>query len=578
MDPTGPTETALTDEEKSQHALKYLIESLGKPGFMPEDIAFLIQHTEFEHRPVGIREFVESPQYLNAKDECWPAVLSDLEEIFPQSLLYSKKFSPFTEVFRDMGIGSGKSFRIRYMFCYVAYRLLCFKDPQAAYGLAKDSTIALVNASVTAQQAKKIIFADVIVAIKNSPWFQAHGQPNPNVLSEMQLPKNLVIFPGSSSETAPIGYNIFFSNVDEAAFFVDSDTTDAAQNIHDAMVDRRKSRFDENGLNAAISSPRYVDDFIERKVEESERSPHMSGKIAPTWENRPRDVAAIAAGDFFELEHPRTRELVKIPNAYKESFDKNPQKAWRNFGAVASLALEPYMAYHEIEMLERIMAANNPTPISGAGWHPGFQPQGFHYFVHFDLAVKRDACGMAVGHPDGRGGVVIDAVVRIMSAMRAAEVRSKNQVVDLVSGNDQVQLEEVRQLVYALSTRGFFIHTVSYDQFQSVDSRQILESKGYLTKLISTDKDLKAYDTFKDFLNTSRFSCCAHPHFLLECRRLELKEGKKVDHPPNGSKDCADGVAGVCRSIAESFDEIIEEEETVVEEPPENVRFIQENI
>ena len=124
----------------------------------------------------------------------------------------------------------------------------------------------------------------------------------------------------------------------------------------------------------------------------------------------------------------------------------------------------------------------------------------------------------------------------------------------------------MRQIIYDLSARGFFIRSVSFDGYQSVDSIQQLINKGYDAKMISCDRDMKAYDTFKDFVNTSRFDSCRHDFFLLECARLEQKDGKKVDHPPNGSKDLADAVAGACRAIAELLGEDAEAEVVVSDE------------
>ena len=41
--------------------------------------------------------------------------------------------------------------------------------------------------------------------------------------------------------------------------------------------------------------------------------------------------------------------------------------------------------------------------------------------------------------------------------------------------------------------------------------------------------------------------------FVKECMRLEEIEGKKVDHPPKGSKDVSDAVAGVTHNIVKGY-------------------------
>jgi hypothetical protein len=543
-------------------ATKEIIRRLEEGLVSVDEVMFFLDHPEFEHRPVGIHEFITSPDYLNAADECWPAILEDLEEIFNEPPT-SRRLSHFQEIVRDMGIGSGKSFRVTYIFCYAVYRLLCLREPQRFYpGLAKGSKIALVNTSLSAPQAKRVVFGDIVERVKNSPWFQKYALPDPTVQSELRFPKNIVIFPASSSETAPLGYNIFMANIDEASFFTQTDTHDVAQEIHDGLDRRITSRFGEDGLLCVISSPRYVDDFTERKMEEARTNPLVSAKRRATWENKPEDIEMIARGETFELVHPQSGETVKIPKKYEKAFRRNPMKAWRDFGAVASLALDPYLDMNEQERIAAIVAAGAPVPCVANAIDPSFAPEpGLMYYVHIDLGQRRDACGFAMGAMNAQGVVKVPLILRIVSELRAQELRAGGQTFDMILGRDQISFDAVREIVYALSERGFPIMCVSYDQFQSVDSRQILEGRGYLTKLISVDRDMKGYDTFKDLLNMSRFNCCAHAHFLLECKRLELRDGKKVDHPPHGSKDCADAVAGVCLSIAESFDVVVEEEE-----------------
>lgn len=550
-----------TEESHDDQIIKYLVEKMGQPGFTPEDYAFLTQHLEYQHRPVGIKEFITSPNYLDSSEDCWPSVMMDLEEIFPDRLIYTPKMSDYMEIIRKMGYGSGNGFRIRYAFAYVIYRLACFRDPQKAYGRAAGSTIALVNAAITANHAKKIIFGDISECVARSPWFQAHLKPDPDVQSELRFPKNLVIFPGSSSEVAPVGYNIFFLNMDEAAFFIDTDARDAAREIYGTGRRRIKSRFGEYGLSSAISSPSHVDNFIEQKCEEAKTDPKISAKEGPTWENKPEDIAAVARGEFFELAHPRTRETVKIPNLYKDDFKKDPKKAWRDFGAVASLAIDPYMSDDEIGRLEQLMSYGRDVRV----WSQANLLRGAIYHAHIDLGLKRDACGIAVGR-DEHEKVYIELILRIVCRRRADELDRKMERYDMIIGEEQVDFEKVRQIILDMQEQGFTFGMVSFDQFQSVDSRQQLEKRGIPTSLVSVDRDTSAYDTVKSLINTERLEIVKHEHALKEAKSLELKKGKKVDHAPGASKDLMDAVAGVCKTLMERYDEDDEVDETFVED------------
>ena len=48
----------------------------------------------------------------------------------------------------------------------------------------------------------------------------------------------------------------------------------------------------------------------------------------------------------------------------------------------------------------------------------------------------------------------------------------------------------------------------------------------------------------QELINTDQLAYYPHPVLVREAKALELKNGRKVDHPPNGSKDVVDAVAG----------------------------------
>ena len=79
------------------------------------DLIWLSEHPEHEHRVVGIREFIDSPDYLNAKNECWPNIKDDLEDL---------DNSGCTEAVLCYAIGGGKSFASSILIVHRAYKVL----------------------------------------------------------------------------------------------------------------------------------------------------------------------------------------------------------------------------------------------------------------------------------------------------------------------------------------------------------------------------------------------------------------------------------------------------------------------
>lgn len=537
------------------------------------DLEFLLKNPHFRRKPRPLKQFIVDAEYLNCP-HAWPEVLE-----ITSGLMTAKnqgdRFSDYLEAVFDAGIGSGKSFFVSFVFTYVVYWLSCLKDPQEFYGLAPKSVICLVNCSTTATQAKRVVFGKIQARVDTSPYFQKCFKPDDSIRSEIRFPNDIVIFPGSSSETAPIGYDVLVANVDEASFFISTDSRDNASEVFDTLDRRIRSRFEERGLMLTTSSPRYVDDFTEKKFKESESDKTIYGIKRAVWETKPRDVLQIQKGEYFELDHPVTRKKTKIPLVYQRAFIKNPKKAWRDYGALASLALQPFFTDEELAKIRGIMQSSGiPLTIKdGVIDYSVIKPeQGSTYMAHVDLGLKRDACGVAIGHIKN-GNVIIDFIFRIVCRQRAMELDEINQYYDLVIGMEQVDIggllpnpHGVLGIIYQLSALGFFFGKVTFDGFQSAHSMQQLNENGFHTELLSVDKTTAAYDTLKSLINLNNFRCPDHPYIMNEGERLELIEGKKVDHPKNASKDLMDAIAAVSISLANDQSEEVEEEETMTDD------------
>jgi hypothetical protein len=164
------------------------------------------------------------------------------------------------------------------------------------------------------------------------------------------------------------------------------------------------------------------------------------------------------------------------------------------------------------------------------------------------------------------GIIYLDKILRITSALRAEQLSQKGETVDLILGRDQVDIGAVEQLVFGLGATGFPIGKVTFDQFQSAASRQNLEKLGYPTDYLSVAKNTECYDTFKTLLRSNRIRSVNHAHALHEAKRSELVEGKKVDHPPNGSNDVIEAIVGSVQGCMSQFDEEVEVHETIYDE------------
>ena len=468
----------------------------------------------YEEEPAGIREFIEAPEYLGLKGEAYPAIVDVLEEIFE---------GDYEEAALCWGIGAGKSYAASLAVTYMLHRTLCLEEPQLYYGLGSGSTICFMNMSTNGDQARRVVFGEIMRRIQRSPWFERY---EPKIMSrELRFPKDVVVISGNSAETYPLGYNVLGAVIDEASWLMESDggRTDAAEEIYNALQRRIRSRFLNNGLLLMISSPRHRGDFLERKLEEAKTYDRIFALRRATWEIKP---ASAFCGETFECEG------MQIPVEFQPEFERNQLRAMRDLGARPAEAFEPF--FSDATVLERAIdpalerATDERERLRG-DWRPdGRWPR----YVHVDLALKKDACGIAMAHLEpaleGDGPM---AVVDLM--MRIEPPR-----------DGEIEIAQVRALILELRKRGCTIAQVSFDGYQSADSVQILRKQGLTVELVSVDRAMEAYETLKELLNERRLRWCRYEPVLRECKGLEIVDGTKVDHRKGGSKDVADAVAG----------------------------------
>ena len=484
-----------------------------------EELLFLIENPDYQFKPVDIETFINDPHYLNLDQYCWPEVKKELIEFYRGN---------YSEAVLDKAIGGGKSFWASIAATYEAYRILCFKDPVKQFKLAPKSKIAFMNMSLNATNARDVVFGDILARIEDSPWFKINAPHNPRKRSVIEFTaKSVYIIPGNSKETFPSGYNIFSAIIDEAAWYIEKKNAQGkyiskAEEIYSAMKRRITSRFGLFGKIIIVSNPRYVDDFIEKKMKEAESDPAIYSSRKTLWDMKPglKDLT------FVKVTYGTVQ--YSIPEIFLKDFNINPELFMRDFMAVPVQALEPY-----IKDWAAIEAAYKTVKVRNI-WKQGYllTDEGDRYggpcFLHVDLALNKDAAGVAM----------VTRYKNLVIAPLLARIQG--------SQKKEVQFDQIREMIYTLKRKGFNIRKISFDGWQSIDSIQQLKKKGFDVEVLSIDRTLGPYDTMKGLFNEGRLKIPTFQPLLDELQRLELVEGRKVDHPKNSSKDVADALAGAC--------------------------------
>lgn len=235
-------------------------------------------------------------------------------------------------------------------------------------------------------------------------------------------------------------------------------------------------------------------------------------------------------------------------------FRKDPGKAWRNYGSKVKWSVEgalkdPSLVFNKVNQ-NRVL----PWDFALDTFIPSFRGlPGKKYFLHFDLSKNRDRTGIGLVHRErvlGKDKTVVD----LMLGIEAKPGRN-------------IDFADLRQrFVYDLTARGFHIELITFDGFQSEETRQVLESKQYVTDYESSDKSTEPYDTLIETLTSDTLDYYNYPIFLTEFSEIRLINGVKYDHPKKfkngkrGTKDVSDAVACATNRAVKYARENVEED------------------
>jgi hypothetical protein len=324
----------------------------------------------YERIPVGIRQFIEDPDYLGQEigaDGIYPKIVDSLEPLFE---------GRYSEVVLAGSIGWGKTTFGTLAVAYDLYKVSCLKDPAKTYGMKTGSNITFVNVSVDKRQAEKVFFTDLYNLIKNSKYFNQEFCYDPKLKNEMRFPKNVRCYPVAASEQAALGVGVFCAFIDEVNFMEVVERSkrsvmgaksiyDQAEAVFNKLSYRMRSRMNLfgrlPGYIYASSSARYPDDFTERLAkrcrEEAEKGIHdMLFLSHALWETIPegkisKETFRVEVGD----ENNSTRILtgaetdvneanvLNVPIDFRRPFERDPELAVRDLGGRSTLAIKPFI-------------------------------------------------------------------------------------------------------------------------------------------------------------------------------------------------------------------------------------------
>jgi hypothetical protein len=568
-----------------------ILQTLGKPGqyvwecgkhmsdmgerldYLRDAVAWLRakarEHNRMPYRelPVDFRTFVESDHLLKKRSALWPEVLRHGSEI---------NSGRYVEAVLTGGIGVAKTTIAVYTQAYQLYTLSCLKDPHVLFDLDSSSEILIVFQSINKNLATDVDYRRFRDMISSSPYFEAVFPFDQGRESDMRFPRNIVVKPVSGQDTAAIGQNVIGGIIDEVNFMAvvekskatrDGSTYDQAAANYNSIARRRESRFMQMGtlpgMLCLVSSRNYPGQLTDRKEAEARTNPRIYIYDKCLWDIRPERFCGerflVFIGD--DTRKPRIlepdeviagedRRLVKpIPVEYRHSFDQDLLASLRDIAGVATQALHPFMLNTEAVAgcFGKVASIASRDDCDFKASKLQIYPKRIlnphePRFAHIDLALSKDSAGISIGHvpgfkPMNRGEY--EEILPIIQFDMILEVRPPR--------GGEIEFENIRRLMYTLrDSLKLPLKWVSFDQYQSRDSMQIMHQNGFMVGYQSMDIDTYAYDMTKSAFYDGRILAPAHQKAQKEMSTLEIDHKKnKIDHPPQGSKDVSDSMAGV---------------------------------
>lgn len=505
----------------------------------------------------------------------------------------------------EWGKGSGKDHVCQISLARIANILLCMKNPQEYFGLGHQSIIHCMNVAVSAQQAHGVFFKPLRSLITQSSWFadkfevsrsNTTGEPGPQA-QEIRFANQVELISGHSSAEGLEGKNLIAAIADEISAF----PTMAEVNVNkagripaktaDGILEMLRSsattRFPHTFKLAQISYPRYKGDAIQQAVAEAELDILEKGAASvyyvsgpkKTWDVNPRydTIERIKVKGALEPV-PNVDSIIKdyqrkpayarakyecAPDLAENRFFANDTAIYESFSeqrTVPPLTLEYW--YGVEEQTDKWAQSDQGGELKEKeGWQvrfhfaPDMVPyRGVVYAIHGDMAITRDAAGIAMSHvrswerrewtkEDGSQTLEARPIVKVDFATAfEADPGSEDPTGKAVPR--EVQIRWFRKLVFELVRRNFTIGMVTFDRFASADTIQILNARGIESDRFSTDTTNVGWDTLRDVMYDGRLEGYYHEKLIHELRSLNEMPNGKIDHPPAGSKDIADAVAG----------------------------------
>lgn len=565
---------SLTEEE--QETLKIILQEFAEFGHSATYDSVWLQ--DYEEIPVDIDTFLEEDQYLgkatNNGKQIYPFWRQKLRELFAGNGMN------YTECAFTGAIGIGKTAIAVYAIAYLTYRLLCLKNPQRYFGFADTDEIAIFFFNATVALAYGVGYTRLHACLMVSPWFLEHGSVQGSDQNPYYVPDKHVVIKAGSKGSHGLGQQIYLGFLDEVNFTPGSNVMIEKSKImqtYSSVKARIKSRFIKNGKLLGkiflVSSKRAENDFLEVYLQKRKKETD-SGELfvvdEPLWVVKPSSTYSgkkflvaygskqltpkiVEEGEDIESLKEMGFKILEVPVEFESDFRFNIVTALQD---LAGLALPGTTSYFNYRIFSKCYC-DRPNPFTAEVLQIGVDDEMEYYqffnadsiprrfyelpmAIHVDTSLKNDTTGIT-------GSCYVKDVLADTDD-GAVEKRVYAQVFSVgiqAPPGSEISMAKTRRFLYHLRKIGFNIAVISTDTFQSAEFHQILRDKGFNTQIRSLDRTPEGYHILREAMVEDRIEMIRHSRLENELIYLQRDSATgKLDHPPDGSKDISDSLAG----------------------------------
>lgn len=484
----------------------------------------------------------------------------------------------FRELVLVLGRRAGKDFLTSLMALYEVMRLLEIPggSPFAFYNIAEGNPIFILTVANSADQAR-ILFTEIKEKMTSSDYFKdkiGHMEADKiSLLTPQDIKKqkklledgldnaaskikgSVVIMSGHSNSESLLGKRIYALLLDEVASFKTTGGSTSGDRIYSALGPATADFVRKTGeINKDPESKHFGEEIsvIDSKIISISSPRSEEGMLFKLYNDTPNTEARLA----FKLPTWKVSKQWNEETLRKEFKFMSVNEFNMEFGAEFSgTAGEKFIPDHYIdEALEigtelNLVQANSGVP-------------GMIYYAHLDPASTSHNYALVVLHVEER--------MRLAEKNgRIIKEKTKMFIVDHLKcwqpeGGKSINVFDVDQYIIDLARR-FRFAMVSYDNWNSQSSVQLLRRKGIPTKITPFRREYKMriYDQLEHLLVNHQLALPRKTPFSqmiemeLKClKRIYLPTGFKIMPNPEAqitTDDFADALAGACGSASESM-------------------------